>query len=350
VRVALIAPPWFPVPPPAYGGTEAVVSLLADGLVRRGVEVTLFASGDSRTEAELEFVHSEAPSSQLGMMAVELEHVLACLSAADEFDVVHDHSGLLAVSLAGSVRTPFVHTAHGPLTGHSGVLYRQVLGFSPSASLVSLTRAQRRPAPDLPWIATCPNGVEVESFPFRDGDDGYLAFLGRMSPEKGAHHAIAVARAAGLDLRIAAKCREPAERSYFETFVEPHLGSGIEYVGELGHTDKAALLRDALALLFPIDWEEPFGLVLAEAAACGTPVVATRRGSVPEVVVDGVTGFVVDSLAEMVRAVGRLGELDARAIRQHALSAFTPEAMVAGYLDAYEIATGDARPSIALTA
>ena len=346
----MIAPPWFPVPPPAYGGTEAVVALLADGLVERGVDVTLFASGDSATSARLEYVHAVAPSEHIGHMSLELEHVLACLSRADEFDLVHDHSGLLAVTLAASVEIPFLHTTHGPMLGHSGVLYAQALAFNPDVSLVSLTNAQRRAAPHLPWIATCLNGIEVDRFPFRAGHDGYLAFLGRMSPEKGAAEAIAIARAAGLELRIAAKCREPAEQAYFETKVAPYLGDGIEYVGELDHEEKGALLRDARALLAPIAWEEPFGLVFAEAAACGTPVVATRRGSVPELVVDGVTGFYRDTPEELVEALALVDTLDPYAIRSHCELAFGHERMVSDYLAAYALAVGDVDEAVALSA
>ena len=212
-------------------------------------------------------------------MSLELEHVLACLSRAEEFDVVHDHSGLLAVTLAASVETPFVHTTHGHARPF-GVL-REALAFNPAVSLISLTNAQRRAAPHLPWIATCPNGIEVDRFPFRAGTTGTSRSSGAC-PRRGAAEAIAIARAAGLELRIAAKCREPAERAYFSSRVEPYLGDGIEYVGELDHEEKGVFLRDARALLAPIAWEEPFGLVFAEAAACGTPVVATRRGSVPE--------------------------------------------------------------------
>ena len=350
MRVALIAPPWFPVPPPKYGGTEAVVGLLADGLVTRGVDVTLFASGDSRTKARLEFVHATARSVDIGQMAAELEHVLACLGNADDFDLVHDHSGLLALTVAASVRKPFVHTAHGPMLGRSGVLYSAALRFNPAASLISLTNAQRRGAPHLPWIANCPNAIEVDRFPFRAGHDGYLAFLGRMSPEKGAGDACAIARAAGVELRIAAKCREPAERAYFDAHVAPHLGHGVEYVGELGHEDKAVLLRDARALLAPIDWEEPFGLVFAEAAACGTPVLATRRGSVPEVVVDGVTGVVRDTVAELVEAVELVDALDPHAIRRHAEASFAPSSMVDAYLSAYSLVLEGADDPVAYSA
>jgi glycosyltransferase involved in cell wall biosynthesis len=337
MQIALIAPPWFPVPPPKYGGTEAVVSLLAEGLVDRGVDVTLFASGDSETSARLESVHATARSVEIGQMASELEHVLDCLARADDFDLVHDHSGLLALTLASSIRTPFVHTAHGPMLGHSGVLYASATRFNPGASLISLTYAQRKAAPHLPWIANCRNAIDVDRFPFRDGHDGYFAFLGRMSPEKGARDAARIARAAGVELKIAAKCREPAERQYFDEHVKPYLGGGIEYLGELDHAEKGVLLRDARALLAPIDWEEPFGLVFAEAAACGTPVVATRRGSVPEVVVDGVTGIVRATPEELVRALPLVDSLDRVAIRLHAERQFAPARMVSDYLDAYSL-------------
>jgi glycosyltransferase involved in cell wall biosynthesis len=338
MRIGMIAPPWFPVPPPKYGGTEYVVALLADGLVEAGVDVTLFASGDSTTTAALEFVHREAPSARIGEMALELEHVLACLARADEFDIVHDHSGLLAIALAASVDVTFVHTAHGPMTGHSRRLYEAAIDFNPQASLISLTEAQRRPAPHLPWIATCPNAIQVERFPFNEHPEDYLAFLGRMSSEKGAAEAIDVARAVGRELRIGAKCREPAEREYFDEHVRPHLGDGVTYLGELNRTEKAELLGNAAAVLCPINWEEPFGLVMIEAAACGTPVVATRRGSVPEVVVDGVTGFVVDGPDDMPQAVGRVGELDRHGIRQVAEDRFATHAMVSAYMRAYRLA------------
>jgi glycosyltransferase involved in cell wall biosynthesis len=283
-------------------------------------------------------------------MSAELEHVLACLSSADEFDLVHDHSGLLAVSLAASVPTPLVHTAHGPFTGPSGELYRSALAFNPRARLISLTKAQQHAAPDLPWIANCPNAIEVESFPFRAQPGTYLAFVGRMSYEKGVREAIEVAQAAGCELRIAAKCREPAEREYFREYVEPHLGHGVEYLGELGHAAKAELLASALALVFPINWDEPFGLVLAEAAACGTPVVALRRGSVPEVVDDGVTGFAVDTLQQMADAVAKVETLDRARIRRHAEEQFSVPRMVDDYLDAYELASRGAETQAPLAA
>lgn len=338
MRVGMIAPPWFPVPPERYGGTEQVVSLLTEGLLAEGIDVTLFASGDSATSATLEFVHDRAPSHRIGEMALELEHVLACMSRAEEFDLVHDHSGLLAVCLAASVETPLLHTAHGPLTGRSGELYRRAVHYNPRARLVSLTDAQRRPAPELPWVATCPNAVDVSGYDFHAEHDGYLAFLGRMCHEKGVREAIEVARAAGLELRIAAKCREPAERRYFDEHVRPRLGPTIHYLGEVEHEEKVELVGRALALVAPINWEEPFGLALIEAAACGTPVVATGRGSVPEVVEEGVTGLVVSGPDEMPAALARVGELDRRTIRARAEERFTPARMIEAYVEAYTLA------------
>lgn len=338
MRVGMIAPPWFPVPPPKYGGTESVVALLAEGLVGAGIEVTLFATGDSSTSATLEYVHAEAPSARIGEMALELEHVLACVARHEDFDVVHDHSGLLGVALAASIETPFVHTCHGPLTGRSRVLYTSTIAFSPRAWLISLTDAQRRAAPHLPWLATCPNAIEVDRFRFRAEPDEYVAFLGRMSPEKGAREAVQVALAAGIELRIGAKCREPAERAYFDEFIRPHLGHGVEYLGELGHEERVDLLGGAVAVLCPINWEEPFGLVVAEAGACGTPVVATGRGSIPEIVVDGVTGIVVEGPHEMPAAIEQAAELDRRRIRLLAEESFSPDVMVDSYLNAYELA------------
>lgn len=338
MRVGMIAPPWYPVPPPRYGGTESVVALLTEGLVAAGVEVTLFATGDSSTSATLEYVHPEAPSARIGEMALELEHVLACISRHEEFDVVHDHSGLLAVALAASIETPFVHTCHGPLTGHSRLLYTSTLAFNPRAWLVALTDAQRRAAPHLPWLATCPNAIDVDRFRFRAEPGEYVAFLGRMSPEKGAREAVQVAQAAGIELRIGAKCREPAERAYFDEFIRPQLGRGVEYLGELGHEERVDLLGGAIAVLCPINWEEPFGLVVAEAGACGTPVVATGRGSIPEIVVDGVTGVVVEGPHEMPAAIEQAAGLDRRRIRRLAEESFSPRVMIESYLDAYALA------------
>jgi glycosyltransferase involved in cell wall biosynthesis len=338
IRVALLSPVWFPVPPRGYGGIEWIVHLLADGLADAGVDVTLFASGDSRTSARLESVFAEAPSERIGQTFWELQHAVACLEQAVEgrFDIVHDHSGLLGLALGSLAPVPLVHTVHGPLDGDAGDVYESICRMAPRAHLVSVTLAQRRPKPDLPWLANCPNALYPELYPFHLGHEGYLLFLGRMSPDKGAHRAIEVARAAGLPLRIAGKCREPFERRYFDAHVRPELHDGIEYLGEVDHAHKVELLQRARATVFPIEWEEPFGLVMIESLACGTPVLATRRGSVPEVLDDGVTGIVVDDYREMADALPQADALDAHVLRKTVEERFAPERMVGDYVAAYE--------------
>jgi glycosyltransferase involved in cell wall biosynthesis len=336
VRVAMFSPVWFPVPPDRYGGIEAMVSLLTEGLVRRGVDVTLFASGDSVTAAEHVFVFDRAPSERIGETFWELNHALACLTRLDDYDVVHDHSGLLGLTVFGLTSTPVLHTVHGPLTGEVGEMYESACSVTRDVGLVSLTHAQRRPLPALPWVANVPNAVDVSRYPYRREANDYLLFLGRMSPEKGAHRAIEVARHTGRPLIMAAKCREPGEQSYFDEQIRPHLDENITYVGEVAHEEKCRLLSGAHSLLVPIDWEEPFGLVIIEALACGTPVIALRRGSVPELLDHGRTGFIADDLPGMVAAVENVRALDPRELREEVEKRFTPARMVDGYLEAYD--------------
>ena len=339
MKIAVLSPVWFPVPPTGYGGIEWIVSLLADGLVDAGHDVTLFASGDSRTRAELAFVYELAPSADIGRTHVELNHALACFERADDFDVVSDHSGPLAVALAGAVSTPMVHTVHGPLLGEYGMLYEQLARVAPRTRLISVSMNQRAPHPDLPWLANVPNALDFSVYPFQPRRGDYLFFLGRMDPDKGAHRAIAVAIEAGVPLKLAGKKREPAEQLYFHEFVEPHLREGqVEYLGEVSHGEKVELLQHARATLFPIDWEEPFGLVMVESMACGTPVIATRRGSVPEVIEDGRSGIVVDDWREMVGALTQADELDPLELRRAAEERFSKERMVGDYVAAFELA------------
>jgi glycosyltransferase involved in cell wall biosynthesis len=343
MRVALLSPVWFPVPPTGYGGIEWVVALLADGLVDAGHDVTLFASGDSRTKARLVSVYDEAPSDRIGTSLPEVRHALACYERAAEFDVVNDHSGLPAAALAGAVETPTVHTVHGPLDGEAGPVYEQVARVVPEIGLISLSLNQRRPKPQLPWVANCPNALDLDAYPVSPHRGDYLVFVGRMSPDKGCHRAIEVAKETGLPLKIAGKMREPLEREYFESSVRPALGWGMEYLGEVTHEEKVDLLQNARATLFPIEWEEPFGLVMIESMACGTPVVATRYGAVPEVIEPGRCGIIVDDVRDMPAAIEAADDIDPLTCRAYVEERFSSERMVADYVAAYELMTSRAQ-------
>src|SRR5438874_2167185 len=274
MRIAIISPVWFAVPPSGYGGIEWIVSLLADGLVDAGHDVTLFASGDSKTKAKLSSVFDVAPSLLIGQAETELRHALACFARADEFDVVHDHSGPPAAAVGGAVATTVVHTVHGPLDGVAGEIYERIARVAPDVGLISISLNQRKPKPDLPWIANCPNALDFSLYPCKPHRGDYLLFLGRMSADKGAHRAIAVARETSLPLKLAGKKQDPKEVEYFAQYVEPHLVDGIEYLGEVTHGLKVELLQDARVTLFPIEWEEPCGLVLL--APTGAPARTSR--------------------------------------------------------------------------
>jgi glycosyltransferase involved in cell wall biosynthesis len=338
LRIAILSPVWFSVPPKGYGGIEWVVALLADGLVDAGHDVTLFASGDSSTKAKLSYVYEHAPSALIGRSLPELHHALACYARQDEFDVVNDHSGLPAAALGGALSTPAVHTVHGPLDAEGGVIYDLVAGVAPTVRLISISLNQRKAHPDLPWLANIPNALDFSLYPVKPHPGEYLLFLGRLSPDKGCHRAIAVARETGLPLKIAGKKREPKEREYFDQLVGPHLGDGIEYLGEVTHGQKVELLQDARATLFPIEWEEPFGLVMIESMACGTPVIATRWGAVPEVIEHGRSGIIVDDYRQMAAALEDADGLDPLECRRYVEERFAPERMVADYVAAYWLA------------
>ena len=343
LKIAVLSPAWFAVPPTGYGGIELVVSLLADGLVEAGHEVTLFASGDSLTKADLAFVFERAPSELIGRSLPDLMHALACYSRADDFDVVNDHSGMLGAALGGLVETPVLHTVHGPLDTHEAQrAYGGIAEVAPGVGLISISENQRRPMPNLPWVATIPNAIDLSLYPCKPHRGDYLLFLGRFSPDKGAHRAIAVAMELGLPLKMAGKNREQKERQYFAEFVEPHLGhGGIEYLGEVSHGHKVELLQDARATLFPIEWEEPFGLVMVESMACGTPVIATRHGAVPEVIEHGRSGLIVDNYRQMPEALEEADVLDPLECRRYVEERFAPERMVRDYEAAYRTAIGE---------
>src|ERR671931_464592 len=336
-RIAVIAPTWFPVPPPLYGGIEHVVSLLADRLAESGYEVTLFASGDSHTKAELVSVYKESPSDRVGHALPEVRNALACYTRAEDFDIINDHSGLAAAGLSR-----LVHTVHGPLDGEAGAGYDELAKLTPGLGFISISLNQRRPLPNLPWVGNCPNAIELSVYPSHPHRGDYLLFLGRMTPDKGCHRAVAVAMEAELPLKIAGKRREAREHRYFDELVRTHLHDGIEYVGEVSHGEKVELLQNARATLFPIDWEEPFGLVMIESMACGTPVIATRWGADPAVIDHGRSGIIVDHYNEMSAALEAADRLDPIELRRYVEEEFSPHRMVRDYLAAYEAAIDQA--------
>jgi glycosyltransferase involved in cell wall biosynthesis len=337
MRIAQVAPLYESVPPRLYGGTERVVSYLTEELVRLGHEVTLFASGDSETGAKLVAACPRALWRDADCKETLPHHVRLLelvFQDVSRFDVIHFHCDYLHFPLLRRHPCPSVTTLHGRL--HPPDL-RELFEEYAEAPLVSISDDQRRPLPEANWQATVYHGLPRDLHTYRERPGDYLAFLGRLSPEKRVDRAIHIARRAGMPLKIAAKIY-PEERAYFQETVEPLLresGPWVDFLGEVGGRDKDELLGNARALLFPVDWPEPFGLVMIEALACGTPVVAWRKGSVPEVIADGVTGFVVDSVAEAVRAVGRVGGLSRRDCRRAFEEHFDAARMAQGYLEVY---------------
>lgn len=339
LRVAMVAPPWYEVPPSGYGGIEVVVATLVDGLVERGHEVVLLGSGDHDTHADRFLtVFDEPPSSLLGDPVTEVAAAATVgrLLADLDVDVIHDHS-LAGPLLARGRAVPTVVTTHGPVVGREGDLYAEL---GETVQLVSISRSQRDSNPDLNWLGTVHNALDVTTFPFREDKDDFVLWLGRFSADKAPGLAIDVARRAGVRIVLAGKLNEADEQEYFDAEVEGRLGPDVEYVGEADADLKRELLAAARALLFPIRWDEPFGMVMVEAMACGTPVVATRRGSVPEVVDDGVTGIVVDDEDDLAEALDRARSLRPSDCRAHVERRFTPAVMAEGYERTYRAAAG----------
>ena len=337
LRIAQIAPCWLTVPPEGYGGIEAMVARLADGLVERGHQVTLFASGGSRTKADLVSVYDEAPgmAEAVDKPYLEFAHVLNAYDQAGQFDVVHDHTFPIGPSIGAQVeQAAVVHTIHGPPAHPSARPIYAHLGER--VHLVAISDFQRQATPEVSYAATVHNGIDVDHHPFRADKEDFLVFVGRMNPEKGAHVAAEVANRVGRKLIMAGKMAEPAERAYFDAEVRPRLSDNVEYIGEADDEMKLDLYSRAAACLMPIQWPEPFGLVMVESMACGTPVVALRNGSVPEIVEDGVTGFVADDLDAFVEAVARIDTIDPAACRKAAETRFSTDAMVSGYERVYE--------------
>ena len=337
MRIAQIAPLAESVPPKLYGGTERVVAWLVDALVELGHEVTLFASGDSHTKAELVPVCPRAL--RLGRprtdpMAAQTALLEAVTQRADDFDIIHAHIDWLHLPILHRLGVPFLTTLHGrlDLPGLS-----RMLELFPRAPYVSISDNQRRPLAAAKWLGTIHHGMPETLLRPSLGSGQYLAFLGRLTHEKGAHVAIRIAQAARMPLCIAAKVPRD-QRSYFKEHLEPLIdGKNVQLVGEVDDRRKQSFLAGAAALLFPIDWPEPFGLVMIEAMACGTPVIAYRAGSVPEVIEDGVTGFIVDSEEEAVRAVSLVGKLKRSEIRKTFERRFTARRMAEDYVQLYRL-------------
>jgi glycosyltransferase involved in cell wall biosynthesis len=340
LRIAIEAPPWFEIPPQAYGGIEWICSYLADGLTERGHEVTVIGAGRPLTAASfVGWSYERPPSERLGESLPEVLHAAVCVRAIGGLDVDVVHTHMLAGPLLAAGRTvPTVATAHGPMTGELGQYFRWL---APYLRLVSISASQRAEAPHLPWVGTVYNGIPVSEYPFRERKEDFLLFLGRMSPEKGVHIAIDAARKADLPIMVAGKCNEAAERDYFAREIAPRLGRGVEWIGPVGSQDKMDLLARARCLVNPIQWSEPFGIVMVEAAACGTPVVAIGNGSVPEVVDDGRTGVVVCDPAELAEAIRWSRQIDPAECRARAERMFDTATMVAGNEQIYRRVAAD---------
>jgi glycosyltransferase involved in cell wall biosynthesis len=356
MRIAQIAPLWERVPPPAYGGTELVVSLLTDELVRRGHEVTLFASGDSLTLAKLESVHScalrlDKTVTEYGIY--EMLNLGRVYERAEEFDIIHSHVGCAALPYTSLVKTPTIHTLHGIFTPDNEKLFT----YARRQPFVSISDAQREPRLDLNCIATVYNGIDANRYQFyaQPNNPPYLAFLGRMSPEKGPHLAIEISQRSGWHLKMAGKI-DPVDVEYFETQVKPHIdGKQIEFLGEADHAQKNVLMGQAVATLFPITWREPFGLVTIESMAAGTPVIAMSLGSTPEIIAHGKSGFLCNSVQECIDAIPKAAQLNRRVCREYVLMNFTDRQMTDGYEAVYRKVlakrysqNGRARPAIAV--
>ncbi len=340
MRIGLIAPPWTPIPPMLYGGIELVVDQLARGLQDAGHDVMLFATGDSSCPVPRRWVLEQAEGARIGMVVPEIRHVIHAYEAVRDCDVVHDHTVMGPFHAEHYPGLPVTTTIHGPFNDELTDLYRVIADRVP---IVAISHAQRRAAPEIPIARVIHHGVDASHFPVGDGngdrDGPYVVFLGRMARDKGAHRAVRIARKAGVRIMMAAKMREPWELEYFAQEVEPLLGKDAHYLGEVSHERKLALLAGAAALLFPIRWNEPFGMVMVEAMACGTPVLAFPEGAAPEVVDHGRTGFLCEDDGAMVDALSRLGDLDRRDCRLSVEGYFSTHRMVSEHIELFESIT-----------
>jgi glycosyltransferase involved in cell wall biosynthesis len=338
MRIGVIAPPWVAVPPARYGGTEAVIDELARGFERAGHDVLLWTTGDSTCQVPRGHVIAEAQAKRMGVAAVELDHVIAGYEAltAWDADVVHDHT-LTGPLCAERCHPPVVTTSHGPFEGELAALYRRL---APRVPVIAISHDQARRAGATPISAVIHHGLDPDAYPLGDGggdDDGpYFLFLGRIIPDKGVHHAARAVRQMGGRLLIAGKMQEEHEQRFFAEEVEPLLGDDVVYVGEVAYAEKLRLLAGATALVNPLCWPEPFGMVMIEALACGTPVVAYRYATAPEIIDDGVTGYLSDDMDDLVADLARVSRLDRSDCRAAVVDRFTTDRMVAEHIALFE--------------
>lgn len=340
LRIVMVAPPYFDVPPRAYGGIEAVVADLADALVANGHEVTLLGAGQPGTAAQFQPLWDRTVPELLGKPFPELAHALKGRRAIEQLattsgvDLVHDHTlaGPLNAVAYRELGIPLVVTAHGMVHDDLHDYYRDLRS---DVNLVAVSERQRTLAPDLNWVGRVHNALRIDDWPFRADKDDYALFLGRFTADKGPDLALRAAHQAGIPLVLAGKCTEPAEKAYFSEAVRPLLGDSDSLFGQADALAKRSLLGGARCLVFPVQWEEPFGMVMIEAMACGTPVVALRRGAVPEVIVDGVTGFACDDPSDLGDAIRQASLLEPSACRRHVEANFGVEQLGFGYERVY---------------
>jgi glycosyltransferase involved in cell wall biosynthesis len=350
LRVAMLAPPWISVPPPGYGGVESVVSVLTDALVRRGHAVTLFCAPGSVSSARVVTLLEQSHPEEIERSLYEVDHVARAFREIDlaaydvRFDVVHDHCGFTALAMADRLATPLVHTLHGQFTASTAAFYAR---HGHKAALVGISRAQLESGPaGLEAVCAIPNPIDVRAWPLREHKEDYLLWVGRMTAEKGPHRAIAAARAAGVPLVLAGVI-QPGQQAFFDREIAPHVdGDRVRFLGEIGGSLKCSVFAGARALLMPIRWEEPFGMVMVEALACGTPVIAFPEGAARELVLDGQTGFLVDDEQAMGAAVARLPGIAARDCRAWVAEHCDVDVVAAAYERTYRSVT---HPSAAET-
>ena len=339
LRIAMLAPPWISVPPPGYGGVESVVSTLTEALVRRGHDVTLFCAPGSVSRATVVTLLEGSHPDEIERSLYEADHVGQAFDRIDlatdgaRFDVIHDHCGFTGLAMASRIDTPLVHTLHGPFTSATAAFYAR---HGHKAALVGVSRAQLASAPPgLRPIGAIPNPIDLQAWPLQERKGDYLLWIGRMAPEKGPHRAIAAARAIDVPLVLAGVI-QPGQQAFFDREVAPHIdGTRVSFVGEVGGSAKKSLFARARGLLMPIRWEEPFGMVMVEALACGTPVIAFPEGAARELVIDGKTGFLVDDERAMADAIGHLARIEPRDCRAWVRQHCDGEAVAAAYERVY---------------